>query len=292
MLSTRSRDSLGPLALMFAIVLGVLALYARIAHADPVIAVTPTGIALGWQVWLVAILAAAGGAIKILDVLIAGLRWLAPRTPTKLDDTARDDLKIVRDDIAWVLKLLGALVPATEVPTPATDRPTLTISPPPRNTQAGRARLGMLTAIALIGAALAGMAMIGCTASQARQVTATGVVAALDCEAAHLDAQALADAKVFAAAFVQRWIAGTGATPSSVAIRADLAPIKSDLGRCAITGALAAATAIVAPTPGTATSALTAGPDPIAVRAAFAVAARQLGWPAVRVAAGSAGSVL
>lgn len=158
------------------------------------------------------------------------------------------------------------------------------------NPQAGRARLVTLTAIALAGA-LAWLVILiapGCTATQARQTTAAGTVTALDCEAVHLDPAVLADAKTFALAEVQHWIAA-GASPSSDAIRADLAPIKSDLFRCAIAGALAAVAVLTQSTPGTAVSALTAaGADPVATRAAFAVAARQAGWPAVKLPGGEA----
>ena len=140
-------------------------------------------------------------------------------------------------------------------------------------------------AIALLGLATGSAIAIGCTATRARQTASVGVVAALDCEAAHLDAQMLADATTLASAEVQRWIGG-GKAASTDAIKADLAPIKSDLGRCAITAALAAATVLVTSTPGTAVSALAVG-DPMATRAAFSVAARVLGWAPVRLADGS-----
>jgi len=152
---------------------------------------------------------------------------------------------------------------------------------PARNPQAGNAFLGVLIALTLAGVVVA----IACTATQARQTTAVGVVAALDCEAAHLDAQALADARLFASAKVQGWISGVapGDTAALQArIAADLAPINSDLGRCAITGAWAAATAAVTSSmPGVAVSALSAG-DPVQLRAAFSVAARLAGWAPVR----------
>src|SRR5678815_2840219 len=116
-----------------------------------------------------------------------------------------------------------------------------------------------------------------------------GTVAFLDCETAHLDAQALADARLFADAKVQQWIGGAAA-PDSTAIRADLAPIKSDLGRCAIATALAAATALLKPsTPGEAISALSSSTvAPAAVRAQFQIGARLAGWPLVKPAGGDA----
>jgi hypothetical protein len=120
--------------------------------------------------------------------------------------------------------------------------------------------------------------------STVRPIAAAGVVAALDCEAAHLDAQALADAKAFASAKVQAWISGSGAA-FSAAIKADLAPIKSDLGRCAIAGAMALIGTAVQSSPGVAVQGLMATPetDPAVVRTQFSLAARQLGWPPVAV---------
>lgn len=281
---TRRLKRLLPPLLAFACGAAAMLLFLSPAHADPVIAVTPTGLEVSWQGWLLAALAGIGGALKILDVVLVGLKRLAPMTNTTLDDRARDKLQVV-DDAAHrkldaILNVVGGLVPAAGVPTSAGDKPTLTIAPPPRDSQAGRSLLGMLAALAFCG--LVGTA-IACSWTQARQTTASGTVAALDCEAAHLDAQALADAKTFALATVQHWIAG-GAAPSSDAIRADLAPIKSDLGRCAIAGALAAVAVLTQSSPGTAVSALTAaGTDPVATRAAFAAAARQAGWPAVKL---------
>jgi hypothetical protein len=74
-------------------------------------------------------------------------------------------------------------------------------------------------------------------------------------------------------------------------VKADLGVFKSDAGRCAIAGALAAATTIASPTPGEAVQGLTAvapaGLDPVAVRAAFASAARELGLPPLKAVGGT-----
>lgn len=129
------------------------------------------------------------------------------------------------------------------------------------------------------------VATFACNAEQrtkARTAGAAGTVAVFDCEAAHLDAQALADAKAFASAKVQAWIAGAG-TASSAAIRADLAPIKSDLGRCAIAGAVAAIGAALTSSPGVAVSALMSEPTPeMRVQAGYGAAVHDLGWPSVK----------
>jgi hypothetical protein len=141
--------------------------------------------------------------------------------------------------------------------------------------------------------ALAAAFAPGCTATQARQVTASGAVAVLDCEDGHIDAQMIADVKALAAGELQRLIAG--AAPEDLAglkakLLTELAPIKSDAGRCGITGLLAALAALTGTggsTPGAAVSALTApGPDPRQVRAAFGAAAREAGWPPVKMASG------
>lgn len=133
---------------------------------------------------------------------------------------------------------------------------------------------------------------IACTASQARQTAGAGAVAAFDCEAAHLDQAVLDDLKAAARAKVDGWI--TGKAPADMGalvdrVKADLGAFKSDAGRCAVAAVLAAATAIVS-TPGEAVQGLTAppaGPDPVAVRAAFGAAARELGWAPVKVAGGT-----
>lgn len=163
-----------------------------------------------------------------------------------------------------------------------------------RDPQAGRARLPVLITLGLLAVALCGAIVIvpGCTAAQrtdARQDAANGLVAALGCEADHVDAAMLADAEALGAAKVTAWL--TGVAPGDMAtLRArmlvDLRPIRTDLVRCAIAGALAAATAIATPQSGAAVQGLTsaAGPDPALVRAAFASAAREVGWAPVRVA--------
>lgn len=148
-----------------------------------------------------------------------------------------------------------------------------------------------LLAIALVAGTIGATVFISCTATQARQATATGVVAAFDCEGAHFDGAVLDDLKAAARAKVDAWISGKAPADMGALIdkvKADLGAFRSDAGRCALAAVLAAATTIVSPTPGEATSALTAtGPDPVAVRAAFATAARELGWVPVKVAGGA-----
>lgn len=143
--------------------------------------------------------------------------------------------------------------------------------------------------VLLLGLTAAGT-LTACTAAQVRQDAAAGLVAAFHCEASGIDPAALADAQGFAEARIQGWISGTA--PSDLTalksrILGDIKPVRSDLGRCAIAGALAVIAAVAAPTPGVAVSALTAGPDPALVRAAFAGAAREAGWPPLQLPGGA-----
>jgi hypothetical protein len=164
---TRRLNRLLPPLLAFACGAAAMLLFLSPAHADPVIAVTPTGLELSWQAWLAVALAGAGGALKILDVLLAGLKRLAPMTATTLDDRARDKLQVV-DDTAHrklddILRVVGALVPATGVPAAASDRP------------AGTSGTAAMLIILLLGVAIA-PAVAGCGGSQAsRSATISSV---------------------------------------------------------------------------------------------------------------------
>lgn len=104
--------------------------------------------------------------------------------------------------------------------------------------------------------------------------------------------QDLTNTSKLADATVQHWFAGSAAA-STTAIKADLAPFKTDLSKCALALAIAAlAPPNASSRSGTAVQGLvsvspTAPPtDPAQVRRAFSVAARQLGWAPVRLASG------
>lgn len=141
---------------------------------------------------------------------------------------------------------------------------------------------GLMLAIVIVVSA--GLISAGCATGKA--ALAEGVVAFIECEDGHLDAQALADMKTTASAELRHLIAGKAA-PDTAALKADLAPLKSDLARCGWAAAIAGLGVLLHPTPGVAVSALVElGPDPAQVRAAFAVAARANGWPAVKLASG------
>lgn len=251
---------------MLAVGAAVYLLGIHFAHAaGPAEATTPPP-GVDWNFWL-----AAGAAV--LGALSVVLHVVAPRTKTTVDDALRDDIDAV---LKWFKFGIGA-APAAPPP------PTLTVAPAPRDKQAGYTRLGVM--VSLAGGALIGLVFWACTKDQVKAGATAGAVAFLDCEAAHLDQQAIADVKALASAEIRHLIEG-GAAPSTDALKADLAPIVSDLGRCGWAAAVAAYGAVVAPASGTAVRALVAGPDPAQVRAAFATAARQLGWQPVRLAGG------
>lgn len=69
------------------------------------------GLSASWLAYLGLGLAALGGIRTIVDVLLAGLKWLAPRTKTPLDDTARDDLQFAHNKLDLLIDLLRGLMP-------------------------------------------------------------------------------------------------------------------------------------------------------------------------------------
>jgi hypothetical protein len=213
--------------------------------------------------FLLALLAAILAAASLV------LHVVAPRTKNTVDDT-------IRDDVDELLAFMRGQSPQN--------------STPPRDPQAGSVRRSLAALLAVLGVPLL---VLACTVAQARQTAATGTVAALDCELVHVDQAVLDDLRHVAEGKVQAWI--SGAAPANMGalidrVKADLGVFKSDAGRCAIAGALAAATTIASPTPGEAVQGLTVAPtrpDPVAVRAAFSTAARELGLPPLKVAGGT-----
>lgn len=135
-------------------------------------------------------------------------------------------------------------------------------------------------ATALLTAAIA-VLLCGCATTG--PATAAGVIASIDCEAAHLDEDVLADARIFADAKVEQWLAG-GARPSAAKIRADLAPVRSNLMRCAVAGAVAAAIELATSShPPAEKSVLAQAQAEIGLREAFGEARRKLGWGTIRL---------
>jgi hypothetical protein len=276
MISYRTRESVPPLLVLLAIVAMSMLLY-RYAHGavgapDPAPASPP----FDWSFW-------SGVAIAVATAGSYVLHAIAGKTHSAKVEAVAKELDVLR-------RMVGPLVPAVGVPTPVADKPA---AAPPIAIVKGTGTASML--IVLLLGAVAVPALTSCASgSTARGDAATGLVAALNCEDGSIDPGALSDAAAFAAAKVQAWISGTAPTDLAglkTKILADLAPVKSNLGRCAIASALAVVAAVAAPkpTPGVATSALfsaSPGPDPQLVRAAFAGAARAAGWAPVRVASG------
>jgi hypothetical protein len=131
----------------------------------------------------------------------------------------------------------------------------------------------------LVGVGLPGMAACG-----ARQRVASGVGAFLDCEAANLPPDTLADATALASSELRHLISGSGVV--DVALKADMTPLKTDLLRCAFTGAIAALeepTAPAAPAaPGTPSRDAFLVAKAGLARDAFLVAKAELGWGTVK----------
>ncbi len=129
-----------------------------------------------------------------------------------------------------------------------------------------------MRAVAYVACGFAIVLAIGTASCAARQRTGSGVVALLDCEATDL-AQAMVDLVPLGIAQVGTWITGDG-TVDKAKIRADLAAIRSDLGRCILAAAVAAADSP------TSARSLVARPS---LRAEFSSVRGELAWPVVRV---------
>ena len=126
-------------------------------------------------------------------------------------------------------------------------------TPPLRAVAVGTLVIGLM-----VGVGLPGMAACG-----ARQRVASGVGAFLDCAAANLPPDTLADATALASSELRHLISGSGMV--DVALKADMTPLKTDLLRCAFTGAIAALEEPTTPS-----------------RDAFLVAKAELGWGTVK----------
>lgn len=148
-------------------------------------------------------------------------------------------------------------------------QPVFSPSTMPRGPEAGRIGLTVATLLATIGLFCWACASVGPAVS-------TGTVAALDCEAPDI-ARVFADLLPIAESAVERWI-GAGGKVDTAGLKADMAKIKSDLGRCLEAGAIAAL--------GNRRS--VAGPtvDGTQALAAFATARASLGWAPVRLPGG------
>lgn len=266
---------LWPLAgALFALIgFGALHAHAASLHAalvDPVVVATqpaqPQGI--DWPVWVALGLASIAGIRAIVDGLLGVLKVTAPLTKTTIDDKIRDELQLVHDK----LDALGSLVRTAAAQ--ATPLPPLY----PRKPQGGSVRLWVLLAIAAAGAAVLTQ---GCGA---RQRAAAGLGAFVDCEAAHLDGELLAElVSVFKSTIINR-VSGDGHIDAS-GLKADASPLATNLTRCAFTSAIAAV-ATPAPAKDGAPASAPLVADPGELRVAFAAIKAQWGVAAVSTSAG------
>lgn len=164
--------SLGALAFAAATLIPPMTAHAALA-AGPV-AADP----LDWMAYAKVALAAGTGVVAILGILLAGLRWLAPRTKTTVDDRLRDEFQLLHDKLDGALKLLGGLIPATGVPTTVADpkpaAPPLAVVPPPGSSGAA------LLVVLLLGA-LAAPALSGCTKAEAGAAATAAGHAVVNC---------------------------------------------------------------------------------------------------------------
>ncbi len=182
------------------------------------------------------------------------------------------------------------------------------MTPSASSAPSSAAKAGTVATVALVAAMIGGVSLAP-ACHTIGPAAADGIVAAIDCEATHFSTQTLVDATKLADAEVQHWLAG-GTAASTAAIATDLAPFDSDAKKCALAGILASATAARASSSsssgagaGSGAPVLTQGlnarmtvapagssaaGDPVQVRTAVAVAARQAGWPLIKVAGGAA----
>jgi hypothetical protein len=194
------------LAAAVAVYLLLSVLYAAGAHADGLPTTPAPG--QGWSLEVILL-----GVIALFSATRTILQFVAPRTRTTLDDRALANI----DELLALLRGGQAVTP--------------------RRPEGGFVRGGLLTCLIAATIIAVGGGLI--TSCAARQRTAAGVVAFLECEAPHVDAELLAEAKGVAIAAADQWISGSGHTDLAK-LRAAARPLKSDLMRCALDGAIAA----------------------------------------------------
>lgn len=223
-----------------------------------------------------------GGLGAILGGLSVVLHAIAPRTKTMVDDQLAADVDAAHDKLDEVLGLLRGIVPASSAQT----TPTSTTSAPSTAAKAG-------TVVTVVLLAAIGGVSLAPACHTLGPAGATGLIAAIDCEAQHFTTQLVVDATHFADGKVDQLLADAAA-PSSDAVVADLATFDTDVKKCALLGLVTAATSAAgsagaSPGAGSSSAVATQGlsarastapaaGDPLQVRAAVAAAARGAGW--------------
>lgn len=183
---------------------------------------------------------------------------------------------------SWAVKILGALMAGGVFPESSTAF---------RIAGAAIALLGYLgytysramvkTAAALLLVGLLAGPQVACSASaKGKEAAAAG--AFLNCEAGQFPASTLGDATTLAIQVIVHEISGGGAVDAN-RLRADAAPLKSNLLQCAWDAAVAALTAPPAPAKPGAPAAAAMAIDRDQLRAAWEDVRLELGWaPPVR----------
>jgi len=252
------------------------------------------------------------GVATILGGVSVVLHAIAARAKAPGVDRVAADVDLAHTRIDQVVSTLREIAPApsapsssstsTAAPLPAPSSSVSVAVAPARNPQAGRVTFGVMLTIALPILVVIGIAFAPACATLG-PAAASGLIAAIDCEAQHFSTQDLVDATHLADGEVAHLFA-SGAAPSTSAVAADLQPFDSDAKKCALAGILAGSTAALASSSSggagsgsaVATQGLSArasvapaasGADPVQVRAAVSAAARQVGWPPVKVAGGA-----
>lgn len=235
--------------------------------------VDPTAVAA----WVGAISGVLALVVVVLTIVYGILKIVAPWTPTKIDDE-------VRDGVGEILAHLRGQAAAASSPT------TVVVAQapaPPRDPQAGLARPFLLVVlVGLFAGAGMGFGVVtlsSCATARARGGAAGGAL--LDCQAHNLVA-AIAELVPLAKQAVMVAIGGTGHVDTGQ-LRAAAAPLKSDLGRCALAAAIAA---LASPPPPEQPGAPAAAPlevDGHELRAAFVAIRGELGWPTVKAPDGT-----
>lgn len=182
MLSARTRDSLGPLAVMFAVVLGVLLLYSRLAHAagDP----TPSlagGASAGWDAF--ATNGPYWGGIVVayvaLQTFLSRQHWLAQgRLLAALTGLAMVGAAVVNWHFAGAPS--AGIMTAAVAALALVWHPTVPGAKPGASSAAGAAAAALV--VVLIGAAGAGLAVNpGCTSAQRANLRQDAKTAVVNC---------------------------------------------------------------------------------------------------------------
>jgi hypothetical protein len=257
--------AIGIFAAVLTLVMLLAGLLARTVRADPSPGYQPVLVqaislaSIPWEAWFVGGLAALAGLETALRGLAMAVRAFSKLTKTTADDHIADDLEAADAKLVEGLNILRGM----------------RLSPTPPS----------VTPLAMLAVLLLGVGSMGLSScATVREQGAAGVAAFLDCEAADIPPTMLHDATDLATAAVRNAIAGDGSIDASQ-LKADAAVLKSDLGKCALAGAIAALATPVPVTPG-GPAAAPLEVNGKALRGAFAKARSELGWAPVRLAGG------